>query len=192
MGAVLISWSTTDPVILSETSVKSTAEKMIPKYGSRVEGSPRDQPSQSEPAKTPPESTPPQPNEERSYVREESDPGAASRALVASHELQAQLEAAEQRIADLTAETEASDSLSMARPSAPGPASPEPPRYEPKASPGFLRRGSGNYRDPSATSQLLRQTTARRKARGRVILVAGLAVPLVALLLWGACPRLSR
>jgi exonuclease VII small subunit len=106
-------------------------------------------------------------------------------AAAEARELKAQLEAAEQRLADLTAETEASRASSMARPSAPGPASPEPPRYEPKASPGFLRRGSGNYRDPSATSQLLRQTTARRKARGRVILVAGLAVPLVALLIWG-------
>jgi len=195
---------------------------------------------QSEPAKTPHESTPPQPSEERSSVREESDPEAAFKAHVArmseklktlwdespdatkqsatdqqgleaergltgpsaeqnqqelteraeaasaeARELQAQLKAAEQRIADLTTETEASDSSSMARPSAPGPASPEPPRYEPKASPGVLQRGSGNYRDPSATSQLLRQTTARRKARGRVILVAGLAVPLVALLIWG-------
>ncbi len=200
----------------------------------------RDKPSQSEPTETPPEATLPQPSEERSYVREESDPEAAFRAHVArlneklkplwdespdaskqsvtdqqgleagsgqtgtsaepnqqeltervdaasakAREFKAQLQSAEQRIADLTAETEASDSSSMARPFAPCPASPEPPRYEPKASPGFLRRGSENYMDPRATSQLLRQTTARRKGRGRGILVAGLAVPLVVLLIWG-------
>lgn len=214
---------------------------MNPKYGSRVEGPTSDQPSQSKPAKTLHESPPPQPDEERAYVREESDPEAAFRAHVArlskklkplliesphagtqsvtdrtgleaergppglsaeqnqqeltekakaasteARELKAQLDAAEQRIADLTAETEASRASSMARSSTPGPASPEPPRSEPKASPGFLRPSSVNYMDPKATSQLLRQTTARRKRRGRVILVAGLAVPLVALLIWGA------
>ncbi len=48
------------------------------------------------------------------------------------------------------------------------------------------RRGSVNYRDPQTNSQPLRQTTARQKRRGRAILVAGLAVPLVALFFWGA------
>ncbi len=46
-------------------------------------------------------------------------------------------------------------------------------------------QGSENYRDPSTTRQLLRQTTARRKKRGRIFLVAGFAVPFVALLIWG-------
>ncbi len=48
------------------------------------------------------------------------------------------------------------------------------------------RWDSVNYRDSQTNSQPLRQTTARQKRRGRAILVAGLAVPLVALLLWGA------
>ena len=43
----------------------------------------RDKPSQSEPTETPPEATLPQPSEERSYVREESDPEVAFRAHVA-------------------------------------------------------------------------------------------------------------
>jgi len=207
-------------------------------FGGRVEGSPRDKPSQSEPAEISPEATPPQPSEEQSSVRDESDPEAAFRAQVArmseklktlwdespdvsrqsvtdhqgleagsgqtgtsaepnqqelieradaaeAHELKAQLEVAEQRIADLTAEAEASRASSMARPYGPVPASPEAPFQEPKTSPGFLRRGSENYEDSSATRRMPRQTTARRKGRGRVILVAGLAIPLVALLFWG-------
>jgi hypothetical protein len=48
------------------------------------------------------------------------------------------------------------------------------------------RRDSVNYRDSHTNSQPLRQTTARQKRRSRAILVAGLAVPLVALLFWGA------
>jgi hypothetical protein len=48
------------------------------------------------------------------------------------------------------------------------------------------RRDSVNYRDSHTNSQPLRQTTARQKRRSREILVAGLVVPLVALLLWGA------
>ncbi len=47
------------------------------------------------------------------------------------------------------------------------------------------RRDSVNYRDSHTNSQPLRQTTARQKRRGRVILVVGLAVPLVALLILG-------
>jgi hypothetical protein len=105
--------------------------------------------------------------------------------------LKAQLEAARQRIADLAAETEASRVSSMARPYAPAPASPEAPWHEPKTSPGFLRRGTENYRDPSATRQLPRQTTASRKVRGRVILVAGLAVPFVALLIWATVTKIQ-
>ncbi len=207
--------------------------------GGRVEGSPRDKPSQSEPSEISPEATAPQPSEERSYVREESDPEAAYQARVAwmseklntlwdespdvsrqsvpdqqgleagsgqtgtsaepnqqeliervdaasakARELKAQLEVAEQRFADLTAEAEASRASSMARPYGPVPASPEAPFQEPKTSPGFLRRGSENYGDSSATHRMPRQTTARWKGRGRVILVAGLAIPLVALLFW--------
>ena len=83
------------------------------------------------------------------------------------------------------AETEASRIASMARPSVPGPASPEAPWHGPKASPGPEQRGSESYGDPSGTNQLLRQMKARRKGRGRVILVAGLVVPLMALLFWG-------
>ena len=106
-------------------------------------------------------------------------------AAAEARELKAQLQVAEQRIADLTADAEATRASLMARPRAPLPASPESPRHGPKASTGPEQRGSESYRDPSATSQLLRQTTARRKVRGRIILVAGLAVPLVALLFWG-------
>jgi hypothetical protein len=47
------------------------------------------------------------------------------------------------------------------------------------------RRSSVNYNDPQTNRQSLQQVTARQKRRGRVILVAGLAVPLVALLILG-------
>ena len=210
--------------------------------GGRVEGSPRDAPSQSEPAATPPEATPPQPSEERSYVRQASDPeleafqtqvasmserlkvpgfevpsvsqpsaadqmdlGSESRrsgpspeqdhqelieraeaASAEARQLKAQLESAEQRLADLTAETEASRASSLARPSAPGPASPNAPQYEPTTAIPTGQQASADYRDPSATRQLLRETTPRRNRRGRIMLATGLAVPLVALLYWGA------
>ena len=48
------------------------------------------------------------------------------------------------------------------------------------------RRNSLNYRDPQRNIQPLQQVTTRQIRRGKAILVAGLAVPLVALLLWGA------
>jgi hypothetical protein len=48
------------------------------------------------------------------------------------------------------------------------------------------RRGSVNYRNPQTNGPPLQQVTTRQKRRGRAILVAGLTVPLVALLLWGA------
>jgi predicted nucleic acid-binding Zn-ribbon protein len=210
--------------------------------GGRVEGSPRDTPSQSEPAATPPEATPPQPSEERSYVRRASNPeleafqtqiasmserlkassfevpsdskpsaadqmdlGSDSRrtgpsaeqiqqelieraeaASAEARQLKTRLESAEQRLTDLTAETAASRASSLAWPSAPGPASPNAAQYEPATGIPTGQQASANYRDPSATGQLLRQTTARRKGRGRIILATGLAVPLVALLYWGA------
>ena len=52
-------------------------------------------------------------------------------------------------------------------------------------------RDKPTYRDPRATSQLLRPLKARRKRRGRGILVAGLAVPLVALLFSGVETRVQ-
>ncbi len=210
--------------------------------GGRAEGSPRDAPSQSEPAATPPEATPPRPSEERSYVRQASNPeleafqtqiasmserlevpgfevpsvskpsaagkmdlGSESRrtgpspeqdqqelieraeaASAETRQLKTQLESAEQRLADLTAETEASRASSPARPFAPGPASPNAPQYEPTTGIPTRQHASANYRDPSATRQLLQETTPRWKGRGRIILATGLAVPLVALLYWGA------
>ncbi len=48
------------------------------------------------------------------------------------------------------------------------------------------RRGLVNNKDPQTKSHPLRQTTARQNRRGKAILVAGLSVPFVALLFWGA------
>ncbi|MDX1575856.1 MAG: hypothetical protein R3285_06665, partial [Kiloniellales bacterium] len=64
------------------------------------------------------------------------------------------------------------------------PGSPEAPSHEIEASVPSERRASAGYRDPSLASQLLHQG-ARRKGRGRMKLVAGLAVPVAALALWG-------
>ena len=211
-------------------------------FGGRLEESRRDPPSQSDPAAAPPEATPPQPSEERSRVRQASDPeleafqtqiasmserlkvpsfevpsfskpSAADQMDLASesrltgssteqnqqelieraeaasaeaHQLKTQLESAEQQLMDLTAETEASRAASLSRPSAPGPASPNAPQYDPTTGTPTEQQASANYRDPSATSQLLRQTAKRRKGPGRIVLAAGLAVTLVALLYWGA------
>ncbi len=211
-------------------------------FGGRIEESRRDTPSQADPAATPPEATPPQPSEERSRVRQASDPeleafqtqiasmserlkvpsfevpsfskpSAADQMDLASesrrtdpsteqnqqelieraeaasaqaHQLKTQLESAEQQLMDLTAETEASRAASLSRPSAPGPASPNAPQYDPTTGTPTEQQASANYRDPSATSQLLRQTAKRRKGPGRIVLAAGLAVTLVALLYWGA------
>jgi hypothetical protein len=210
--------------------------------GGGLEESRRYRPSPSEPAETPPEAAPPQPSEERSRVRQASDPeleafqtqiasmserlkvpsfevpsfsepSAADQMDLASEsrrtgpspeqihqelieraeaasaearQLKTQLEFAEQRVTDLTAETEARRASSLAWPSASGPPSPNAPQYEPTAGIPTGQQASANYRDPSATRQLLRQTTARRKGRGKIILAIGLAVPLVALLYWGA------
>jgi hypothetical protein len=48
------------------------------------------------------------------------------------------------------------------------------------------RRSLGNHRNPQTNRQPLQQGTTRQKPHGKAILVAGLVVPLVALLLWGA------
>lgn len=66
---------------------------------------------------------------------------------------------------------------------------PPSPRYEVKASPGHGQPSLEIYRDPQATIQLLQQllqkTRAGKKGRGRFVSVAGLVIPLVALLTWG-------
>jgi hypothetical protein len=110
----------------------------------------------------------------------------AEAASAEARQLRAQLESAAQQITDLTAETEASRASSLARPSAPGPASPNAPRYEPTTGIPTGQHAPANYRDPGATGQLLRQTAKPRKGRGRIILAAGLAASLVALWFWGA------
>jgi cell division septation protein DedD len=52
------------------------------------------------------------------------------------------------------------------------------------AGPSLKESSSGNT-NPQTNRQTLQQGTTRRKPRGQTILVAGLVVPLVALLLWG-------
>jgi hypothetical protein len=104
-------------------------------------------------------------NQQELIERAEADSAVA-------RQLKTQLEAAEQRIADLS-EAAASDA--------------SPPHASTTSLPPE-RQVSANYRDPSDTGRMLRQAT-RQKGRGRAVLAAGLAVPavaVVALLYWGA------
>jgi hypothetical protein len=48
------------------------------------------------------------------------------------------------------------------------------------------QRDLANHKDPQTNRQPLQHVTSRQNRRGRAILMAGLAVPVVALLLWGA------
>jgi len=115
-------------------------------------------------------------------------------AAAKARELKAQLEAAEQQIADLSAEREASRAGPVGGPvggpadGRSGPGSPEPdaPRQDPTTGIETSQQALVGYRGPDATGQLLRQESKRRQGRGRFVLMAGLAVSLVALLLWGA------
>ncbi len=110
----------------------------------------------------------------------------AAAASEEARELKAQLEAAERRIAELTAETEAEHGSAPARPSAPQAPSPEGRGYAPAMRLGRGLQGPASYRDPGASGQLLRRSAGRSYTRARVIVVAGMAVLVVALLVWGA------
>ena len=96
----------------------------------------------------------------------------AEAASAVARQLETQLEAAEQRIADLG---EAAASRAA------------PPHASTTSLPPE-RQVSANYRGPSDTGRLLRQAT-RQKRRRRAVLAVGFAVPavaVVALLYWGA------
>ncbi len=110
-----------------------------------------------------------------------------ARADVASakaRELKMQLEAAEKRIANLAASAAPSHAASSLGPKETELAPPETPRHEARASVPFERPAAAGYRDPNAAIQLLQRGT-RRGGRARTILLAGLAIPVAALVLWG-------
>ncbi len=111
----------------------------------------------------------------------------AEAASAKARQLKMQLEAAEQRITDLTGSAASHPAGSTAESEGSDPAStpsPAEPRRQPKASVPSERPVAAGYRDSSATVKLLLQGT-RRKGRGRTMLVTGLAVPMAALVLWG-------
>ena len=110
----------------------------------------------------------------------------ADAASAEARQLEAQLDAAEQRIAELDASTQASHLSSPAPSGAPDAASPTAQWQGATAQSPHAQQDSASYQDPSATGQRLRHG-ARRKGRGRAALVAGLAVSLAAvaaLVIW--------
>jgi hypothetical protein len=118
---------------------------------------------------------------------DQNDRELIARADVASakaRELKMQLEAAEKRIADLTVSAAANHPTSSLGPKDSDSAPPVAPRHEAKASAPFERPAAASYRDPNVTIQLLQHGT-RRGGRARTLLLAGLAIPVAALALWG-------
>jgi hypothetical protein len=106
----------------------------------------------------------------------------AASATAEVRELKAQLETAERRIADLSAQSDEDLGASPARSSAPTSPPPERRGHDPATRGG---RDLPSYRDPGASSQLLRRAAARRRTGIKVAATLGLAVLVVATLLWG-------
>ena len=117
----------------------------------------------------------------------EHQPSAQAAASTAEvSELKAQLEAAEQRIADLTAQSQATHGSAAPRSSAPGSPPPDVPGQAPATHRGRDLPSTASYRDPGASGQLLRRAAARRRTGAKVAATAGMAILVVATLLWGA------
>ena len=173
----------------------------------------RDRPSHLESGRSPPEATSPRSGVKPSYEREEIGPELAAcgvhkasrestetsaeqnqqelieraaAAAVKARQLRARLEAAVQKIADLSANIEANRAPSVAEAIPSDPDLPEAITYEPSASLESEGRAAISGRSPTTNGQQLRQTPTRQRRRGRAILVAGLAVSLVALMALGA------
>jgi predicted nucleic acid-binding Zn-ribbon protein len=171
-----------DPELASfQTQIASMSERLKPpsfefrKPGPSSAGDPPDRSSQPAP------SGPSTENIHQELI-ERADAASAE-----ARQLEAQLDAAEQRIAELGASTQASQLSSPAHSGAPDAASPTAQWQGATAHSPHAQQDSASYQDPSATGQRLRHG-ARRKGRGRAALVAGLAVSLAAvaaLVIWG-------
>jgi len=110
----------------------------------------------------------------------------AAAAAAEARDLKAQLEAAEQRIRDLSSEKDGARPATSSSGRREGAAETQANRRETDAGSPPGRQAFVGYRGPDAAGQILRQRSRRRTGRARVLLAVGLAVPVIALLLWGA------